>query len=215
MIRNVKPTRMELLKNRKKIALAKKGHKLLKEKRDALFNEFYSQMKPALEQRQKISGEMEEAFSQLSISMTQLGQMKVIENAVSASQGESFSIIIKNRNVMGAIIPEIEHSGAKRSILERNYSITSTSSSLDDSASMFESAVESIVELGQKEAVLARLALEIFKTKRKVNSLEKVTIPKLEATGKYIKQRLEERERETFFTLKKVKAKKEARQAKL
>jgi len=211
MIRNVKPTRMELLKTRRKIALARKGHKLLKEKRDALFNEFYREMKPAVEKRKEMELELAKAFDSLSISKAQLGKAKVMESALASSRNDLLDLELNERNVMGAVIPMLKHSETKRSLTERGYSITGTSSSLDESATLFESSLESILLLAEKESLLEKLSLEIGKTKRKVNSLEKVTIPRLEETEKYIRQRLEERERETFFTLKKVKAKKEAK----
>jgi len=211
MIRNVKPTRMELLKTRRKIELAKKGHKLLKEKRDALFNELYKEMNPAKEKRQKMNLQLGKAFESLAISKAQLGKSKVVESAFSSSKNDSLNIELSERNVMGAVIPILKLPETKRSLTERGYSITGTSSSLDESAELFESSLGIILELAEKESLLEKLSLEIGKTKRKVNSLEKVTIPRLEETEKYIRQRLEERERETFFTLKKVKAKKEAK----
>lgn len=213
MIRSVKPTRMELLKIRKKIELAKKGHKLLKEKRDALFNEFYKAMKPAQEMRQIVETELAKAFDALAIAMAQLGRVSVAENALAASRNDHVLIEISEKNLMGAIIPILESGEIARNLSERGYSLIGTSSSLDETAALFESVLEKIVSLAEKESLLERLSFEINRTKRKVNSLEKVTIPRLEETKKYIKQRLEERERETFFTLKKVKEKKEAKQA--
>ncbi len=213
MIRNVKPTRMELLKTRRKIELAKKGHKLLKEKRDALFNEFFRETKPAKEMRQQLEQGLGNAFGSLSIAMAQLGRETVAENALAASRMGTVNIELGEKNVMGATIPRLETRGEiRRNIVQRGYSITGTGSSLDDAARAFEESLEKILSLAEKEALLEKLSLEINKTKRKVNSLEKVTIPRLEETKKYISQRLEERERETFFTLKKVKGKKEAKQ---
>ena len=213
MIENVKPTRMELLRVRRKIELARKGHKLLKEKRDALFNEFFSELEPAREKRKELESELAGAFDSLSIAMAQLGRATVAENALASSGNNSVELEIGERNVMGAVIPTVKAGGFSRNIAERGYSITGTSSSLDDSAERFEKALGKTISLAGKEALLERLSLEINRTKRKVNSLEKVTIPRLEETKKYIRQRLEERERETFFMLKKVKGKIEARQA--
>ena len=214
MIENVKPTRMELLRVRRKIELAVKGHKLLKEKRDALFNEFFSELEPAREKRKELESELAGAFDSLSIAMAQLGRATVAENALASSGNNSVELEIGERNVMGAVIPTVKAEGDfSRNIAERGYSITGTSSSLDDSAEKFEKALGKTISLAEKESLLERLSLEINRTKRKVNSLEKVTIPRLEETKKYIRQRLEERERETFFMLKKVKGKIEARQA--
>ncbi len=209
MISNVKPTRMELLKIRKRIELAKKGHKLLKDKRDALFNEFYKEAKSAKELRKEMETVLSEAFSSLAIAQAQIGRLMVSQFALTASRTASIDLVVKERNIMGAHVPIVEAGKISRNLAERGYSIVGSLSNLDDAASLFEQSLEKIVALAEKETLLEKLAFEINKTKRKVNSLEKVTIPKMEKTKKYIQLRLEERERETIFTLKKIKKKKE------
>ncbi len=192
MIRNVKPTRMELLKTRKKIELARKGHKLLKEKRDALFNEFFRETRPAKEARLELEEGLSKAFDSLAIAMAQLGRVTVAENALAASRNDSVEIETGERNLMGAKIPSLKAGKISRTLSERGYSITETSFAVDETAGRFEESLEKIVSLAEKEALLERLSFEISRTKRKVNSLEKVTIPRLEATMRYIGQRLEE-----------------------
>ncbi len=211
MIRNVKPTRMELLKTRRRIELAEKGHKLLKEKRDALFNEFFREINNSKKMRLETETELEKAFNSLVLAQAQLGTLNIKSFAFDASKSSLVSLETGERNIMGARVPTLSVTGVKRALLERGYSVVESSALVDEATSFFESALEKIVALAEKEALLERLSFEINQTKRKVNSLEKVTIPRLEATSKYIEQRLEERERETFFTLKKVKAKKEAK----
>jgi len=211
MIRNVKPTRMELLKTRRRIELAKKGHKLLKEKRDALFNEFFREINNSKKMRLETETELEKAFNSLALAQAQLGTLNIESFAFDASTSSLASLETSERNIMGARVPILSISGVRRALSERGYSVVESSALVDEATSFFESALEKIVALAEKEALLERLSFEINQTKRKVNSLEKVTIPRLEGTSKYIEQRLEERERETFFTLKKVKAKKEAK----
>ncbi|MEM0360757.1 MAG: V-type ATP synthase subunit D [Candidatus Diapherotrites archaeon] len=213
MIWNIKPTRMELLKARKRIELAKKGHKLLKEKRDALFNEFYKEFGQAKKLRLETETVLEKAFSSLALTQAQLGTLNLEGFAFDSSNNSSISLEISERNIMGARVPIVKASGIKRKLSERGYSISGSSSLLDETASQFEEALEKTTLLAEKEALIERLSLEISKTKRKVNSLEKIIIPRLESTKKYIEQRLEERERETFYSMKKVKAKKEKRKA--
>ncbi|MCX8190531.1 MAG: V-type ATP synthase subunit D [Candidatus Diapherotrites archaeon] len=212
MLLNVKPTRMELLKLRKRIELARKGHKLLKEKRDALFSEFYKEMKFAKQLRSETESLLGTAFESLAISQARLGLLNLETFAESASMSSQAELNILEKNIMGAKVPVLRASGIKRNLLERGYSLISSNSVLDESAEKFESALEKIVSLAEKESAVARLSFEIASTKRKVNSLEKVIIPNLEMIKKYIEQRLEEREREAFYSMKKVKAKKELRQ---
>lgn len=208
MFQQIKPTRMELLRLRKRIALAKKGHHLLKEKRDALFSEFYKQLRDARELRVEVERLLERAYFMLAIANAQFGSLKVGEFAFASSYIHSkLHIELSERNIMGAHVPILRAKNIRRTALERGYSIMDSGSAVDEAASLFEQALEKIVMLAEKEATLEKLAFEINKTKRKVNSLEKVVIPKMESLQHYIEFRLEEREREALFTLKKVKIK--------
>ncbi len=208
MIRNVKPTRMELLKTRRRIELAKKGHKLLKEKRDALFNEFFSEISNAKKMRAEMQEVLEKAFGALALAHAQEGSLNIESFALDSAASSAISLEKGEKNIMGTRVQVLKGNNFKRSIVSRGYSVVDSSALVDETSLLFETALEKIVALASKETLLERLSFEIAKTKRKVNALEKVTIPRLEATRKYIKQRLEERERETFFTLKKVKKKK-------
>lgn len=212
MLLNVKPTRMELLRLRKRIELARKGHKLLKEKRDALFSEFYKEMNAARQLRSDTETLLGNAFESLAIAQAKLGILNLEAFAEDSSITSKAMLSVSEKNIMGARVPLLKASGIRRTLLERGYSIIGSSSVLDESAEKFESVLEKIVSLAEKEASVARLSFEIAITKRKVNSLEKIIIPKLESSTKYIEQRLEEREREAFYSMKKVKAKKYLRQ---
>ncbi|HLC36471.1 MAG TPA: V-type ATP synthase subunit D [archaeon] len=204
---NVKPTRMELLNLKKKISLAKKGHKLLKEKRDALFNEFFTTLNRAKELRKSVESNLSEAYNSLAVTEAQLGISKVKEFAVTSSDNASLSLAITQRNIMGVKVPSIEASNLQRNLLQRGYSLIQSSASLDDTSKLFEKNLNEVIKLAEMESVLENLAIEIEKTKRKVNALEYIIIPRLIKARKYIAFRLEEMEREKFFVLKKVKKK--------
>ncbi len=212
MLKSIKPTRMELLKLRQRIRLAKKGHKLLREKRDALFSEFYKELKDRDALRKELEMLFENAYQKLAIAQAQFGKMKLSEFAEASARNSNIEIELRERNIMGALVPIIKAHGIKRNMLQRGYSLYDSGSAVDEAASLFEEALEKLVELAEKEATLEKLALEIAKTRRKVNSLEKVTIPKMEALADYIEFRLEERERERIFMMKKVKKKIEEKQ---
>ena len=211
MLENIKPTRMELLKLRQRIRLAKKGHRLLKEKRDALFSEFYKELKNAKQLRKEVEQLLDKAYLMLAIAQAQFGRLKVAEFASASARKTKLSVSFGERNIMGAHVPIIEAQNIKRNILERGYCITDSGSAVDEAARLFEEALEKLVKLAEKETALEKLAFEITKTRRKVNSLEKIVIPKMEGLEKYIRFRLEEREREMIFTLKKAKKKIEQR----
>lgn len=207
----VKPTRMELLKLKKRIALAKKGHRLLKEKRDALFSEFYNQLESTKKLRREAEELLNKAHTALSVANVQFGSAKVTEFSVISSRNAEIELNIGSRNIMGVEVPVVKSSGMKRGLLERGYSLVESGSAVDEASELFEQSLEKIALLAEKEAGLSRLAFEINRTRRKVNSLEKIAIPKMEALAEQIMFRLDERERETIFTMKKVKKKIDAK----
>ncbi|WP_456367174.1 V-type ATP synthase subunit D [Thermococcus sp.] len=206
---NVKPTRMELLNLKRRITLAKKGHKLLKDKQDALIMEFFTIYDEALQLREELNRKMMEAFEALQMAEINVGTLRLREIGLSVNPNRE--IEIKTRNVMGVSVPLIEAESFKRSVRERGYSFVSTSAKVDLAAEKFEEVLDLAVRLAEVEETLKRLAKEIETTKRRVNALEYIIIPRMEATVKFIKQRLDEMERENFFRLKRVKALIEAR----
>ncbi|RLF75467.1 V-type ATP synthase subunit D [Thermococci archaeon] len=210
-ILNVKPTRMELLKLKKRIKLASKGHKLLKEKQDALIMEFFTIYDEALSLRRELNQKMVEAFDTLRMAEIDVGVSRIKEIALGVSPNKE--VEIRRRNIMGVPVPLIEAESFKRSIEDRGYSFVSTSPSVDTAAQKFEEVLELAIRLAEVEETLKRLAREIEKTKRRVNALEYIIIPRMEATVKFIEQRLDEMERENFFRLKRIKAILEAKSA--
>ncbi len=206
---NVKPTRMELLNLKRRIQLAKKGHKLLKDKQDALIMEFFTIYDEALRLRGELNEKMAAALETLTRAQIEDGTLPLREAALAVRPNRE--IEIKRRNVMGVSVPLIEAESFKRSVSERGYALVSTSPFVDMAAEKFEEVLDLAVRLAEVEETLKRLAKEIETTKRRVNALEYIIIPRMEATVKFIKQRLDEMERENFFRLKRVKALIEAR----
>lgn len=202
-IEGVNPTRMELLEIRKKLMLAEKGHKLLEEKRDALVERFFN----VIDKRNKLSRFITDDFSDAFMTLIQaqmiLGEKKVedVSNLIMDIGEVSFT----TNNIMGVKIPKMDMGGLNtRSKMK--YGLFETCSKLDDSQKKFQEIVMKLVELADLEGSIKSLAVEIEKTKRRVNVLENTLIPKLRATRKYIEMQLEEREREDFVRRKRIKA---------
>ncbi|NJE26221.1 V-type ATP synthase subunit D [Thermococcus sp. MV5] len=205
----VKPTRMELLRLKRRIKLAEKGHKILKEKQDALIMEFFTIYDEAIALRRELNQKIAEAFEQLRLAEIDMGVVRLSETALSVKPNREINI--KRRNIMGVPVPLIEAEGFRRDPYERGYAFVSTSPKVDVAAEKFEEVLELAIRLAEIEETLKRLAKEIEKTKRRVNALEYIIIPRMKETVKYISQHLDEMERENFFRLKRVKALLEAK----
>jgi V/A-type H+-transporting ATPase subunit D len=208
IVEGVNPTRMELLSIRKKRLLAEKGHKLLGEKRDALIVQFFE----VLKKREKLKGEVQDAFrsanASLEEAMARMGYDTVKAMAQGISSFEPPSI--DSLNIMGVRVPVIDPSTNEQQAMP--WGIGTTPQSLDDSTKQYREALERILMLAEAEGSMERLAVEIEKTKRRVNALEHIFIPRLRNTERYITMQLQEREREDFFRRKRIKALMEGRE---
>jgi len=213
ILQNVKPTRMELLKLRKRVKLADKGHRLLKEKRDALISEFMVVIKEYKDARKRTEETLKIAFYNLLMAEVLLGS-RALEQ-ISGITLRDINLDFMTKNIMGVSVPIMKVDNLIRRVHERGYGFLSTNAKLDDAAKNFEESILLIVKLAEVEESVRRIAEEVEKTKRRVNALEYIVIPRLKATIKHIEMRMEEIERESFLRLKKIKASLEAKKSKL
>jgi V/A-type H+-transporting ATPase subunit D len=205
----VKPTRMELIKLRRRIKLSKRGHALLKMKRDGLIVEF----RDMLEQAKEAIGGMVEKYNKaqekLALAMAVEGVVGIKSIALSCAVEPEFSI--KKKNIMGVVVPVVKRQKVRKSVQERNYGVIGTTARIDEVVSAYEELVDAVLEVAEIETTLKRLLEEIDKTKRRVNALEYRVIPEMENAARYIAFRLEEMDRENIVRLKKIKAKMEVK----
>ena len=204
IIDGINPTRMELLSLKNRTKLAVKGHGLLKEKRDALIKEFFDildRVKGVREAAERSLKEANEALLEAQIAMGDLAVRKA-----SLSVKESIDVDIKSRSVMGVSVPVTNVKMEERSIIDRGYSFSDPTIQLDEAAKKFEESIKFLIELGEVEKTIFLLAEEIEATKRRVNALEHIMIPRFENTEKYIDMRLQEMERENFVRLKMIRS---------
>lgn len=214
MAEKANPTRMELLKIKSRIKLAKNGHNLLKQKRDALIMEFFKILKKAKDLRGELNEKMGSAYRSLSIAHAYHTTFEL--ESIATGLEQDMGLHVKSRNVMGVRIPEITASLEERGFGERGYSIMGTSAKIDDVVDDFGAVLRLVVTLAETETAIRRLIKEIEKTKRRVNALEFVVLPRLEHERDDILFRLEEMERDSFVSLKVIKRRleQEASQAK-
>jgi len=203
MVEGVNPTRMELLKLKNRRKLAIKGHGLLKEKRNSLIMEFFNILDQVKGLRENVEKKLEQSFADLILAKTMMGDFAVKMAAMSVKG--SLDISVDTRNIMGVTVPVIEYEDVKKSMTQRGYGLVDTSAKLDESSRGFEEVIKLIIDLSEIEMTVKLLAGEIESTKRRVNALEHIIIPKLQNTVRYIEMRLEDMERENFVRLKMIK----------
>ena len=199
------PSKANLIKARENLAFSKSGYALLDKKRTVLIREAMTLVERANEIQKKVKEEFEDAYSTLEIANITLGVNNVSDVAMSIPKQEEFQILY--RSVMGVEIPMVVYERDENK--NPNYSFFRTNSALDNAVKTLENLKYLVYELAEIENAVYMISLEIKKTVKRANALEKIQIPRYEEAVKYISEVLEEKEREDFFRLKKVKSKKQ------
>ena len=200
----VKLTRSELIALKKRIRLAKTGYSLLKKKRDGLILEFFEVLKRAKTLRSEMAQHYSEAKQKINVARTIETDIHI--KSVSLALKELPSVEMESKNIMGIVVPKVKGDFSEKQLLERGYGFVSGSTKIDEAALAYEKVVEKVIEAAEVEVTLRKLLAEIETTKRKVNALERITIPRLEEDAYRIRLRLEEIERENFVRLKLIKS---------
>ena len=195
-----KPTRSQLLLVRKTLKMAERGHRLLKLKRDALIVEFFRVLDRAKRMRSNLVEKYRVAEQRIAVA-------RAVEGAIGVKSA-GFAVLakptldLKTRNVMGIIVPRIEAQKVRKNVQDRGYGIIQTSARIDEAAEAYEDLVENVIVAAEIETTMRRLIEEIERVKRRVNALEYRVIPELKSTESWIRQRLDEMERDNFMRLK-------------
>lgn len=200
----VRPTRLELLRTRRRIVLAKKGLKLLKLKRSALIAEFFQLSRQALELRGDLQTKIARGYGAIRQAEMLEGPTR-LEN-VSMLLPELARVSVSTKNVMGVKTPRVD-AGSYAPVPAT--ALLDLPASIDESVRHFQGIYRVILDIAEKENALRRLLKEIEKTKRRASAIENVLIPRLEKTVRTIKFRFDEMERDSFSMLKTVKRKME------
>jgi len=186
---------------RRRRAIAERGRDLLREKLDALMIEFFQFVREINTLRAKAQDMLRDAYGSFVEAQMAMGYMRLEQASVGVD--DRFSIDTKTRNVIGVTIPYAQVN--VKPLTAFPYSVYDTSIKLDEAMLKMVEAVKAIAELSSAEAAVRKLAEAIAATKRRVNSLEYVIIPRMLSTIRYIEMHLEEAEREDFFRLKRIK----------
>lgn len=201
---NVNPTRMELSKLKKRLMVASRGHKLLKDKQDELMRKFIILVKYNNELRKNVEDKLIKSFKDFVMAKAVLGS-EFLEEAIFFPTNK-ITLDIESKNVMSVKVPVFKFGGIFDNNENLSYGFFNTNSELDASIVNFKEVFSELLELAEVEKSTQLMADEIEKTRRRVNALEYRIIPDLNETIKYIKMKLEENERGALTRLMKVKS---------
>ncbi len=202
---NVTPTRSELINVKRRIQLSKSGYNLLKKKRDGLMFEIFEIIDRVKSLRNELVAEYKKAQEAIDFASAVEGGLTVRSIANTVSKPPTVSL--REHNIMGVRVPKIESDQVRRELTERGYGLVGTTPAIDEAVTAYEALVEKIIAAAELETSIKRLLDEVEKTKRRVNALEFKVLPELDEVKKFIAFRLEEMERESLFTMKRIKAK--------
>lgn len=200
----VNATRMELTRLKGKLVTAKRGHKLLKDKRDELMREFLDMVRKNKALREKVEADLHNANKNFVIARSTMSD-ETVRVAFMAPKQE-LTVDITSRNVMSVDIPQFETKTRTPNAEDiYSYGFAFTSSDLDTAVLSLANIQNDLIRLAEVEKSCSLMAIEIEKTRRRVNALEHVLIPNLQANIKMISMKLDENERSTQIRLMKVK----------
>ena len=198
------PTRMVLKQLKARLKTARRGHKLLKDKRDEMMRQFMDIVKRNKELRTNVEQGLTDAFAALQVASAVMSPEMLEQSLLYPRQ--SVELDVKYKNIMSVNVPLYQYSTKSGDTADiYPYGFAQTSGELDDAMEYMSKVFEDMLKLAEVEKSMQLLAEEIEKTRRRVNALEYVMIPDLEKNIKYITMKLEENENATKVRLLKVK----------
>lgn len=203
MIQNIAPTKSNLLRTKDNLKLSRTGYNLIDKKRTVLIKEMMQQIEKAKEIQSDVKELFEKAYDVLQEANITMGVRQVQDIALSIDKAEHFDITYKS--IMGLDVPTVKY---EKQVLRPHYSMYMTGEAIDEAIMIFQKIKNLTYRLAETENTVYKLSIEIKKNQKRANALEKMQIPNLEETVKYISESLEEKEREDFYRLKKIKKRK-------
>lgn len=200
----VNPTRMELTKQKRKLTTALRGHKLLKDKRDELMRQFLDLVRENKVLREKVEEGIKS--SNKNFVLARAGMEDEGMNVALMSPRQEVYLEADVKNVMSVEIPTFEYKTRTPDANDiYSYGYAFTSGDLDGAVKSLADILPDMLRLAEVEKSCQLMAVEIEKTRRRVNALEHVMIPETREIIKFIKMKLDENERSTQIRLMKVK----------
>ena len=198
----VNPTRMELTRIKRRLVTARRGHKLLKDKRDEMVRQFIALIRENYRLRQEVEKELGSALSGIAMARAVV-EPAFMEEAL-LSPARSIAVDMGIRSVLSVRVPTLT-TKEEESQNTLSYGLAETSAQLDGAIESLSDLLPKLIKLAEVEKTCDLLADEIEKTRRRVNALEYVMIPQFQETIRFITMKLDENERGNLTRLMKVK----------
>jgi V/A-type H+-transporting ATPase subunit D len=201
--KRVVATKIELIKIRRSMQISKMVHKILDDKREVLLKKIDEMIDEANKARGDIWDPLDEIYKAIFHAYLSLGTSTI--QSLSSSTPPSINVDVHIKRIVDVKIPSLEIS-SKKDVQDLTYGFADTNSSVDQATKLIKNILPGICKAAEYENAIFSLAKELEKTQKLINALEYVIIPQYQDALSFIKSSLEEREREEFVRLKKVKA---------
>ena len=200
MLLKVNPNRMELIRLKKRLIVAKRGYKLLKDKRDALIQVFVRLAKESNMVREELEEKLLKCYLIFSNTSSLMSKLALEETLMfpKAKGGAEVSF----KNVMSVNVPQYKLKCEGRYY---SYGLVDTTAELDSALKKYSEILPLMLRVAELDKSITLLANEIEKTRRRVNALEYVIIPDLEETIKFITMKLDEMARSNTSAIMRIK----------
>lgn len=198
ILRLARPTKIEFIRLRRRLTTARRLHKVLRDRLLILTQELVSLYREAVESRIRINEEIVRCEAELmrTSSYTPPWVLEELSNVRVLTS----SVIVGSRVVAGVRLPLLEYEAKTGEYEHGAYPLT-----LEEVSKCYEEVLKEVLRLAETEASMFEVGKEVQKTKRKVNALENIIIPRLRSTIKYLRMKFEEREREDKVRKKRIK----------
>ena len=200
----INPTRMELTRLKGRLKTARRGHKLLKDKRDELMKQFMDVIRENRAIRKRVEEGLMRAHGAFTVAAALMSPEMLEQSLLYPKQSVELDMTFEN--IMSVDVPRYQFRTKSQDPGEiYPYGFAQTSGELDDAVDAMAGVFQDMLRLAEVEKTSQLLAEEIEKTRRRVNALEYVKIPQMEESIKYITMKLDENERANTIRLMKVK----------
>lgn len=200
-IKYVNPTRMELSNFKKRLKMAQRGHKLLKDKQDEMVRQFIAIIRHNQALRNEVESELTRIMREFASARLHMSEAGIMEALMVPSKDAKISV--GSKTIMNIKLPTVEF--IDQGVIDLTYGFAFTPSQLDSSVIALSTLLPKLIQLAELDKSCDMLAKEIEKTRRRVNAIEFVMIPEMEEQIRYIKNKLDENERSNIIRLMKSK----------